>query len=390
MQNELIWIALCGAILFCFSGIVTLWAQASRKVTISKISLLSLTFLGPLTLGFCWKAQLEMMAEETILWARLMAGDASTIWAIGSLGLIAGTGLALGALSLQDKAKGILFGAIAFSLIWIVVYLHPTPHYVPLTPWQDKLIWLGLIVGGAIISLIIYLKFQSYLTIFQVPMVLIAGVVPLLSLGYPYAIFQVNQSIPLSQYSPEEQIKQLGCLSCHTMNGMGFSDPGEGLESVASRKEDALRAFLAEPTAENAKRFGIRENPTGEMAGVHLNESEVNSITEALKTLFKVQPPSKLGPGWDQVEAILTEKTCLACHSFHGEGAIDGGIGGALENAAKLDTDTLVEWLKDPSAENAVKLKIRETPIGAMVSFSLSDDQAKEVARWIQSIGKTE
>ena len=170
------------------------------------------------------------------------------------------------------------------------------------------------------------------------------------------------------------------------MGEVGYPEPGGGLESVASRKEDSVRAFLADPSAENAQKLGIRENPTGEMAGVRLTSEQVDAITEALKSLFDIQPPSTLGPGWDHIEPILTEKTCMACHTLKGEGAPQGGIGGPIEAAAKRNREILIEWLQDPSFDKATSLKIRETPLGAMMSFPLPEEQAKQVADWILSL----
>lgn len=387
MSNGLSWIALFGAILFTLSALFSLWAHFKRKETLRNPGLYAVTLLGPITLGICWKAQSQMMLDNAVVWGRLMAGDVAGIWRIGSLGLIAGTGLALGALSLIDRAKGIFPGAIALALLWIVLFLHPTPHYVPIPAWLDKLVWFGALVGGAAVCLVIYLKFQSHLAIFKTPMILMAGVFPLLAAGYPVALISVSSPVDLASLVPEAQIEAIGCLACHSMNGIGYPVPGEGLESVASRKEDTIKAFLAEPTAENAKTFGIRANPTGLMVGVHLSDAEVNTLTEALKSLFALQPPSKLGPGWERVETVLAEKTCLACHSLKDEGAPQGGIGGALENSSKLPKEVLVEWLLKPSAENAVKLKIRETAMGAMESFALPQEQADEVAAWLKSLG---
>lgn len=388
MQNGMMWIALLTAILFSLSGVLTLWAQITKKEALRNFGLYAITLLGPITLGICWKAQMQLMAADAVFWGRLMAGDASKVWAIGSLGLIAGTGLALGALAVQDKAKGIAVSAAAFALVWIVLYLHPTPHYVPMPSWVDKLIWFALTVGGAVFCGIVYVKFQPLLKVFQIPVSMVAGLIPWVALAYPLSLYQVSTPVDLAALEPADQIAAVGCLSCHSMNGAGYPHPGGGLESVASRKEDVIRAFLAEPSVDNAKRFGIRENPTGEMAGVHLSDTEVDTLTEALKALFPLQPPSKLGPGWDRVETVLTEKTCLACHSLKGEGAPQGGIGGPLENAAKLPLETLVDWLKEPTAEKATVLKISESPTGAMTSFAIPDDQAQEVASWLQTLAE--
>ncbi|MFB3788292.1 MAG: c-type cytochrome [bacterium] len=393
MNNILYGIALTGAILFSAAGALVLWALRSGKKPVRQGALVLIPLLGSITLGAMWAAQADFRANDTLFWARLMSGDVSTFWALGSLGLIAGSGLALGALSLQDKAKGIFLGAIAFALSWYVVYLHPTPHYVPIPPGIDReladnLAWFALMVGGAVFCVLVYLKFQPYLKVFEIPVTLIAGVFPLLGILVPVSCVMAGRPLDLAALDARARIDALGCLSCHTIGGVGFSHPGEGLESVASRKEDTLRAFLLDPSADSAKRLGIRESPLGEMAGLRLSEEQVTLVMEALKSLFPMQPPSKLGPGWERVETVLTEKTCLACHTLKGEGAPDGGIGGPLENAAHFSEAVLVEWLKEPSAAKAIELKIRESPMGAMTTFALPEDLAKEVAAWLQTLGE--
>ena len=138
------------------------------------------------------------------------------------------------------------------------------------------------------------------------------------------------------------------------MGDYGYPDPGGGLESVASRTEDVVLAFMAEPTAEKAQELGIRENPSGLMAGVQLSEEEAKLTTEALKSLFEIQPPSMLGPGTEQVEAILMDPahTCLACHSIR-EKAHRMAAWVVPEESHRLGKDALVKWLREPSYLNA-------------------------------------
>ena len=88
------------------------------------------------------------------------------------------------------------------------------------------------------------------------------------------------------------------------------------------------------------------------------------------------------------MQEILKAKSCLDCHSAQNKGAAGGGLGGKLEDAAKLSEEVLTEWLKNPSTDNAAKLKIRETPVGAMQAFALTEDQAKLVADWIKNLEK--
>jgi cytochrome c5 len=279
-----------------------------------------------------------------------------------------------------------IFSAVAFALVWIVTYLHPTPHYVPLPPWTDKLVWFAILVGGATTCVFLHLKLQPYLSFLQFPVTLAAGMVSFLSLATVVAYYLIDHPVPLAKLEPAERIKNMGCLSCHSMGGVGYPIPGDGLESVASRSEYVVLAFLMNPDAEHAKQYGIREIPTGEMASIHLTQEEAKLLTEALTQLFEVKPPSKLGPGWDHIEPILTEKTCLACHTLHGEGAPDGGIGGPLEESTKHELNVLVQWLNEPTAENAVKLNIREVATGAMTTFALNEEEANEVAKWLKSL----
>ncbi|MBZ0254599.1 cytochrome c, partial [bacterium] len=159
---------------------------------------------------------------------------------------------------------------------------------------------------------------------------------------------------------------------------------------VASRTEDVVLAFMSNPNAANAKELGIRENPTGQLAGVVLSAKEVALITEAMTTLFEIKPPAGLGSEFERVEVLLTEKTCMACHTLAGEGAPDGGIGGPLESAADMDLEILTAWLIEPTFENATKFKLRDFVTGAMASFALPEEDAKLMAQWIKTLKPSE
>ncbi len=218
MNTILYGIALGGAILFSVSGALVLWAQWSGKKSVRQGALVLLPLLGPVTLGAMWAAQAHFRMNDTLFWSRLMSGDVSTLWALGSLGLIAGSGLALGALSLQDKARGIFLGAVAFGLSWYVVYLHPTPHYVPIPPGMDRevadnLAWFVLMVGGAVFCLLVYLKLQPYFKVFEIPVTLIAGVFPLLGILMPVSCVLAGRPLDLAALDARARIDSLGCLS---------------------------------------------------------------------------------------------------------------------------------------------------------------------------------
>ena len=385
MPNYLVWIVLLFSVLFLLSGITTLYAQWMHETRLRRMGLYALVGLGPATLGLCWVAQMQLMHHQTLLWARLMAGDTSDLWSLGSVGLIIGAGLALGALSLQRRVPGLGPGAVVFALIWIVVYLHPKPHDVPLPDWLDRLIWLLLLAGGAGLCLLIHTRYQHRLERFKSWVVHGAGIVSLLATAYPMSLVHAAGSLDLSSLDAQARVRAPGCLACHSLNGEGYPDPGGPLESAASRKEDTIRAFLAAPTAENAQRFGLRDHPTGRMAGVHLNATQVDQLTKALQSLITLQPPSQLGPGWARAEQILNEKHCLACHTVNHRGAPQG-IGGPLEHAADHSEVTLVTWLENPTAETAKRLNLRQNPTGAMATLALPEPQAQEMARWLKSL----
>ncbi|MFH1737803.1 MAG: c-type cytochrome [bacterium] len=378
-----------GTGIFGIAGLAVLLGCSFRIPCFRRTPLTVLTIVGPITLGLCWLVLLESRANETVFWARLMTGDASSMFAVGALGLVAGSGFALAALSLEKRFLQVCLGAFFFACIWIVLLLHPTPHDVPIPRWLDKAVWFFLLVGGAAACVVIFLRFKDRLSIFSIPLGLVAGALSLLSVFVFAAHHQAWQPLALDSLAPEERITNTGCLACHTMHREGRPEPGGGLESVASRTEDVVRNFLQEPDAESAKTLGIRETPTGEMAGVHLTPEQVDAFVDTLKSLFGLKSPVPSEAKSETVAAILSAKTCLACHSLAGEGAPQGGIGGPLEHAAEKDEEVLRAWLTNPTAENATKLKIRETPTGAMAAFKLTEEEASILVPWLRQL-KTE
>jgi len=375
-----------GVGLFALSGLTAFAGYCLKKKSWQETGLRLLPIIGPITLAVCWFALNQYRVEETLFWSRLMAGDAARWFSLGSLGLIAGSGLALGTLALGERKGDVLGGAFFVACLWIFLYLHPTPHYVPMPEWADKTIWFGLLVGGAITSVVVYHAIRPFLRWVTPPLLCGVTLLALLSLLSLAAHLQAGKPLILSRLEAKSRIQAAGCLACHTQGGEGRSLPGGGLESVASRAEDVVKAFLQKPDAESARKFGIRDQPTGEMAGLHLTEEQVASLVDAMKILFTIKPPTLLGPGFEKVEAVLTEKTCLACHTLKDLGAPGGGIGGPLEQTAKFSEDILKEWLLDPSAEKAKKLGIREQPMGAMASFRLTEENATLTAKWLKSL----
>ncbi len=375
-----------GLVLFAFGGLIILVGGFARKPLWKEIGALIAAIMGPLTLACCWFVLLDIRQNETVYWARLMAGDAADFFATGSLGLIVGSGLAVGVLSLENRLASLRVGAIFLALSWIFLFLHPTPHYVPIPGWLDKLVWFMVLVGGAGICVVVFRKLKDRLRSFSMPLFILAGIFPLLSLVTFSAHKQAQVFLDLGSMPMEQRLSMIGCLACHSMNGEGQSNPGGGLEAVTSRTEDDLRGFLLEPTDQNAKQFNIRENPTGDMAGVHLTPGQVNALLEALSKVYGFRQPVSKDVSMEGVESILAAKTCLACHSVGDRGAAGGGVGGTLEDAAKLGQETLRAWLLNPSADNAKQLGIRENPVGAMGNFALTEEEADVIVPWVLSL----
>lgn len=387
MKETLLWLAQAGIMIHLTCAFASLGGLVRRQETVQRLGLLLAAMAGPVTMALCWQAQVLYREEDTVFWGRLMAGDMAQTFRLGSLGIIAGSGLALGALSIGVKNSVFVYpAAIFYASLWYIIYLHPVPHYVPVTPFVDKLIWFVLIVGGSIASLGVFHLMQRFMRWAETPLVVGSVIVTCLSVATVMAQDIATRPINLEPLSPYQRIKDMGCLSCHTIDGIGYADPGGGLESVASRTEDVVLAFMRNPDKETAEELGIRQPATGEMAGVQLTEEEVVLLTEAMVELFDVAPPPVEGPDAEVVQTILENSSCMACHSAAGQGPPDGGLGGAMELGQKYERDVLVRWLMEPTVEVAIELGISEEPMGAMESFALPQDEAEIIADWIYSL----
>jgi hypothetical protein len=140
MRDALLWLVQALLIIQAISGVVAIWSHWKKNHKLERWVLTLLTIAGPATLALCWQTQLLFRDQEAIFWGRLMAGNEAWIFRLGSLGLIASSGLALGALSLSKHAfkRPLITGAVFVALSWYILYLHPTPHYVPVPSWIDK------------------------------------------------------------------------------------------------------------------------------------------------------------------------------------------------------------------------------------------------------------
>lgn len=375
-------------LLFVFTGFFMIITTTVNQPKWQRICLVSIPALAIMLLISYWYAQTGYRTEDTVFWGRMMSGDGAQLLSIACLGILCSSVSALLAMSLGNKLLDVLTGSVCIMAVWLIIYWHPTPHYVPLTETQDNAAWFILLSGLAVTCILIYSRLQKHLERFRPAAAVVAGITAMMPLTLLFAHVRTLTPIDLHPLSATERIQVMGCLSCHTMDGHGQEHPGGAIESVASRSEDAVLAFMLEPTAEKAKEFKIRQNPTGEMAGVMLTETDAQLLTEAMKELFAVKPPTMLGPGNEHIEAILIKNNCLACHTVKGEGAPDGGLGKALEQSAHRPVEVIVDWMMNPSAENAVKLHIRTEAeaIGAMDGLALNREDAEAFAHWVKTL----
>ena len=391
--TAMLWADRTALVLLTLAGLIALVASLRKNVQWTQTGAISIAVLGPLTLGVCWGA-LDLFSErETLFWARLMAGEASLIFALGTLPLILASGAALACLSqicaAEGKKLGLYISSAALALSWIVLYLHPTPHYVPMPPWLDKTIWFGLLVGGgalcaAIGTFRITLPFE--------PKFILGGLAGLLALAPMPMILQAHaiagSPMELAARDAQGRIQAAGCLVCHTAKGVGYPEPGGALESVGARTLKDAVAFLSAPTADTARELGIRETPTGAMGAIHLTSDEAQLLADALFEHLDVEPvPPPIDS--EAVKQVFTAKFCLACHSLQGQGAPGGGVGGPLEPASKHGGDVLRAWMKEPNSDNAKKLGIRETPTGGMAAIKLTDEEVELIVSYLLTL-KTE
>ena len=208
MDMSPVWLAEIGSIVFAIAGVCAAFGIISKKTKIKEWGALVAAIIGPVTLFLCWLGLSGARETDTVFWSRLMAGDAAELFAVGALGLIAGSGLAVGALSLGNRFSALCVGAFFLALSWIVLLLHPTPHYVPIPSWLDKMVWFCSLVGGAAVCIVVYLKFRDLLSRFA-PLLSIVGALALLSLLTIAAHNQARQPLDLGALEPEQRLRRL-------------------------------------------------------------------------------------------------------------------------------------------------------------------------------------
>ncbi len=121
----------------------------------------------------------------------------------------------------------------------------------------------------------------------------------------------------------EETVKTVGCLSCHTVDGLG-SDFAPALDSVGNKvKPSYLRKWI-----ENPREY----DPDTSMPSLRLSNSELDNVVAYLMSLQK-DTPSPLSDSIGEVDTQEGEKLvrtygCFGCHEIPG-----------FENESKVGAD---------------------------------------------------
>ncbi|MDZ7641086.1 MAG: c-type cytochrome [Desulfurivibrio sp.] len=382
----LFWSLQAGLVFYLLAALLVLSAMAGRREGRGDSGLFLLTLLAPAVLWLCWWSQSQFFREiDTLFWSRLMAGDVAAIFRLGSGGLVFGALLATVALTLGRRTPPLYLSIPLLASIWPIMLLHPKPHYVPVPAWLDKLGWFMLLIGGGAALAVIHRRYRHDWAKWRRPVTILAALVALTASGSLLALNQATRPLDLASLSAKARISQMGCLACHSMGETGYPDPGGSLEATASRDQETLLQFLRNPDTATARALQIRSQPSGDMTGLHLTDSQARLLTEALREIF---PPdaAALGTKWSKVEAILDNNRCLACHSLDDRGAAGGGLGGPLEGAAQYEFELLQRWLMEPTPKTARQLGLTTTPTGAMASYALSEQEARLVATWLRSL----
>ena len=121
------------------------------------------------------------------------------------------------------------------------------------------------------------------------------------------------------------------------------------------------------------------------MAGVHLTLDNVNALIEGMGK--SCDQPIRVGSKMpDAVKRIFKNGNCLSCHSLQGKGASNGGMGGDLDQVGKMGEKKLRSWLAEPTAANARKLGISNSPTGAMASVKLDKNDRDAVVDYLMDV----
>ena len=111
----------------------------------------------------------------------------------------------------------------------------------------------------------------------------------------------------------EETVKTVGCLTCHTVDGLG-SDFGPALDSVGAKvTPNYLRQWISDPKA---------YDPDTSMPSLRLSNREIDNVVAYLMSLQKATP-NAAGESIGEVdvaegETLVRTYGCFGCHEISG------------------------------------------------------------------------
>ncbi len=178
-----------------------------------------------------------------------------------------------------------------------------------------------------------------------------------------------------------ELFKELGCIGCHKLHGVGVPI-GPELDTVGThRSAEWLRRHFRDPAA---------VVPGSSMPPLTIDDRDVEQLTLYMLSLTGDRLSDyyvslKNVPGPELGQRLFNEKGCLSCHQLGGKG---GTIGPALDGVGqRREAAWIIEHFRDPRAvaPNSAMPQFRftEYEIRALTEFLLSqtDPQRTTILR---------
>ena len=187
----------------------------------------------------------------------------------------------------------------------------------------------------------------------------------------------------------EETVKTVGCLTCHTVDGLG-SDFGPALDSVGTKvTPNYLRQWIRDPKA---------YDPDTSMPSLRLSNRELDNVVAYLMNLQKTTP-NAAGESIGEVdvnegEALVRTYGCFGCHEIPGfeneskVGADLGEFGAKLADELDFGDTVDVEhswtgWTVG-KVTNPRRYQTRRI-VSRMPVFQIDDEEAKALAVLLKS-----
>ena len=189
-------------------------------------------------------------------------------------------------------------------------------------------------------------------------------------------------ALPASHYEPAGQagqlINDLGCFSCHTINGRGGDMAPDLTWEGSSVQRDWLVQFFRNPNT-------LRPALIRRMPKFNLTDAEINTLTDYIMTVYQSPkidrdslPSSGYSPGQVDLgkQLYYSKYGCQACHIIDTK-QDKGYIGPTLTNVgSRLTAAWIYNWLKDPQALR---------PGTQEPKRNLSDDEALALTSFLMS-----